>query len=90
MPQRAQMEKHVRKTRTRTLRNRARRRDMKAAIRAVMDAAHAGDAEAVKEAMPEAQQAIDKAARHGIVHQNTADRRKSRLVARVRRILGEE
>lgn len=84
------MEKHVRKTRRRTLRNRTRRRDMKQAIREVIEAAEAGDAEAVKDAMPEAQQAIDKAARHGIIHQNTADRRKSRLVARVRRMLGEE
>ena len=90
MPQRAQMEKHVRKTRTRTLRNRNRRKEMKQAIREVMEAAEAGDAEAVKDAMPEAQQAIDKAARHGIIHQNKADRRKSRLVARVRRMLGEE
>lgn len=84
------MEKHVRKTRTRTLRNRNRRKEMKQAIRSVVEAAEAGDAEAVKAAMPEAQQAIDKAARHGIIHQNKADRRKSRLVARARRILGEE
>jgi small subunit ribosomal protein S20 len=63
---------------------------MKQAIRAVMDAAEAGDADAVKDAMPAAQKAIDKAARHGIIHQNTAGRRKSRLVARVRRVLGEE
>lgn len=84
------MEKHVRQTRKRTLRNRTRRKDMKQAIRAVVDAAEAGDAEAVKDAMPEAQQAIDKAARHGIIHRNTADRRKSRLVSRVRRMLGEE
>ncbi len=84
------MEKHVRKTRTRTLRNRNRRKEMKQAIRMVVEAADAGDADAVKSAMPEAQQAIDKAARHGIIHQNKADRRKSRLVARVRRMLDEE
>jgi small subunit ribosomal protein S20 len=84
------MEKHVRRTRTRTLRNRNRRKEMKQAIRNVVEAAEASDAEAVKSAMPEAQQAIDKAARHGIIHQNKADRRKARLVARVRRMLGEE
>ena len=90
MPQRAQMEKHVRQTRKRTLRNRTRRRNMKQAIRTVIEAAEAGDADGVKDALPEAQQAIDKAARHGIIHANTADRRKSRLVSRVRRMLGEE
>ncbi len=84
------MEKHVRQTETRTMRNRARRKEMKQAIRAVMDAAEAGDAEAVNEAMPEAQKAIDKAARHGVIHENKAARRKSRLVARARRLLGEE
>jgi len=84
------MEKHLRQTRKRTLRNRTRRRDMKEAVRSVMEAAQAGDADTVKVAMPEAQQAIDKAARHGIIHANTADRRKSRLVARVRRMLDEE
>ncbi len=84
------MKKHLRQTRKRTLRNRTRRRDMKEAVRAVVEAAQAGDAEAVTVAIPEAQQAIDKAARHGIIHPNTADRRKSRLVARARRMLGEE
>jgi len=84
------MKKHVRQTRKRTLRNRTRRRDMKEAVRSVVEAAQAGDAEAVKLAMPVAQQAIDKAARHGIIHKNTADRRKARLVSRVRRVLGEQ
>lgn len=84
------MDKHVRKTRRRTLRNRMRRQAMKQAIRDVMDAAEAGDAEAVKAAMPEAQQAIDKAAKRGVLHKNTAARRKSRLVARVRDMLDQE
>lgn len=90
MPQRAHMEKHVRQTRKRTLRNRQRRRAMKEAIRQVVEAADASDADAVREAMPVAQKAIDKAARHGVIHKNTADRRKARLVSRVRRVLGEE
>ncbi len=81
------MEKHIRKTQTRTLRNRKRRKAMKDAVRLVLDAARAGDEDAVREAMPEAQKAIDKAAKRGILHKNTADRRKSRLVARVRRML---
>ncbi len=89
MPQRAAMKKHLRQTRTRTKRNRMRKQAMKRAIRAVVDAARAGDAEAVKENLPLAQKAIDKAAQRGIIHKHTAARRKSRLVARVRRMLAE-
>lgn len=89
MPQRAAMKKHLRQTRIRTKRNRMRKQAMKRAIRAVVDAARAGDAEAVKENLPLAQKAIDKAAQRGIIHKHTAARRKSRLVARVRQLLGE-
>ena len=87
MPQRAQMKKHLRQTRTRTLRNRRRRQAMKDSVRQVLDAARAGDEAAVREAMPEAQKAIDKAAHRGILHGNTAARRKARLVSRVRDML---
>lgn len=87
MPQRAQMSKHMRQTRKRTLRNRRRRKDMKEAVRQVLEAAQAGNEEAVREAMPVAQKAIDKAAKRGILHDNTAARRKARLVARVRDML---
>jgi len=89
MPQRAAMEKHIRQTRTRTQRNRMRKQAMKQAIRGVLDAARAGDADAVKDALPAAQKAIDKAAQRGVLHQHTAARRKSRLVARVRDMLGQ-
>ena len=81
------MEKHMRKTRKRTLKNRARRKDMKQAVRQVLEAAEVGDEAAVREALPMAQKAIDKAAKGGILHDNTAARRKSRLVARVRGML---
>ncbi len=90
MPQRSQTEKHMRQTRTRTLRNRRRRKAMKQAVREVLDAAEEGNAHEVREAMPAAQKAIDKAAQRGVIHKNTADRRKSRLVARVRGMLDEE
>ncbi|NLO07562.1 MAG: 30S ribosomal protein S20 [candidate division WS1 bacterium] len=84
------MAKHLRQTRRRTLLNRNRRKDMKESIRTVMDAARLGDSDTVKASLPQAQKAIDKAAKHGIIHANTAGRRKSRLVGRVRRMLGEQ
>ncbi|MGD9498649.1 MAG: 30S ribosomal protein S20 [Armatimonadota bacterium] len=89
MPQRAAMHKHLRQTRVRTQRNRMRKQAMKQAIRQVLEAARSGDAQAVKEALPVAQKAIDKAAQRGIIHQHTAARRKSRLVARARTMLGQ-
>ena len=90
MPQRAAMEKHVRQTRKRTLRNRMRKQAMRQAVREVLDAARAGDADAVKAALPTAQKAIDKAVQRGILHRHTGARRKSRLVSRVREMLGQE
>lgn len=90
MPQRAAMKKHLRQTRTRTLRNRRRKRAIKQSVRQVMDAARAGDAEAAQIALIDAQKALDKAAQRGVVHRHTAARRKSRLVARVRRLLAQE
>lgn len=84
------MEKHLRQTKTRTLRNRMRKQAIKQAVRQVLDAARAGDAEAAQIALIDAQKAIDKAVQRGIVHRHTAARRKSRLVARVRQMLGQE
>lgn len=84
------MEKHLRQTKTRTLRNRMRKQAIKQAVRQVMDAARDGDAEAAQIALIDAQKAIDKAVQRGIVHRHTAARRKSRLVARVRAMLGQE
>lgn len=84
------MEKHLRQTKKRTLRNRMRKQAIKQSVRQVMDAARAGDADAVQIALIDAQKAIDKAVQRGIVHRHTAARRKSRLVARVRQMLGQE
>lgn len=44
-----------------------------------LDAIAAKDAEKVKELLPVALQEIDKAASKGVIHKNTAARRKSRL-----------
>jgi len=84
------MKKHLRQTRTRTLRNRMRKQAVKQSVRQVLDAARAGDAESAQIALTEAQKAIDKAVQRGVLHRHTAARRKSRLVARVRQMLGQE
>ncbi len=89
MPQRGHMAKHLRKTKVRTYRNRLRKNAMKSTIREVMDAARDGDADTVAAGLPEAQKAIDKAAKHGVIHKHTASRRIARLVARTNAMLAE-
>ena len=53
------------------------------AIRRTMEAIATGDADAVKKAYDKASSVIDSAARKGVLHKNTAARKKSRLAAKV-------
>ena len=53
------------------------------AIRRTTEAIATGDADAVKKAYDKASSVIDSAARKGVLHKNTAARKKSRLVAKV-------
>lgn len=45
----------------------------------------AGDATAAEALMPTAAKAIDKAAKRGVIKDNTADRKKSRLAAAIKK-----
>ncbi len=53
-------------------------------VKSVQKAAIAGDSAKAKELLPKAYQAIDKAAKRGIIKDNTAARKKSRLTAKVK------
>lgn len=68
-------------------RNKAVRSDMKTRTKTVEKAAAAG--EDTEEALRLAIARIDKAASKGVIHKNTAARKKSRLVKRVARISAE-
>jgi small subunit ribosomal protein S20 len=68
--------KRMRQTKTRTVRNKATRSELRTAIKKVRSAATPADA---AKAMKEAEQMIDRAGRKNIVHRNTAARTKSRL-----------
>ena len=59
--------------------NLRRSRAMKDAVKDVRGAVAAGDAKAASEKLPVAYQALDKAAKRGIIKQNSASRTKSRL-----------
>lgn len=53
-------------------------------VKDVNKAVSAGDGAKAKELLPKAYQAIDKAAKRGVIKDNTAARKKSRLAARVK------
>ena len=53
------------------------------AIRRTTEAIAAGDADAVKKAFDKASSVIDSAAQKGVLHENNAARKKSRLAAKV-------
>ncbi len=90
MPQLQSSKKRLRQTVVRTERNRARRKTMKLAARAALEAARAGDQEGLKEAIAAAQKAFDKAAKVGAIHKGKAARRKSRLMKQIVKLSAAE
>ena len=81
-----QAEKRVRQSRVRRERNRMARGQMRSLIKQVRAALAAEDAERVRELLPKAVSRIDKTAKRGIIHRNTARRYKSLLDRRARRL----
>ena len=71
--------KRNRQNEKRRVRNRAVRSEINTRTKAAIDAAEHGD-ETADESLRLAVQRIDKAAAKGVIHKNTAARRKSRLV----------
>ena len=68
-------------------RNKAIRSELKTRERETVAAAEAGDATKAEELLLISQKRTDMAVTKGILHQNTAARRKSRLTIRVRSLL---
>jgi small subunit ribosomal protein S20 len=79
LPNTKSAEKRVRQTEKRTARNRRMKSMVKTSIRRFEEAVHAGDAEAAKIKLLSATRQIDKAAAKGVIHKNTAARKKSQL-----------
>ena len=77
--------KRNRQNEKRRLRNRAVRSELGTRTKAALAAADEGDDEAAAEALRQAMKRIDKAAAKGVIHKNTAARRKSRLAREVER-----
>ena len=81
--------KRNRQNEKRRLRNRTVRSEVNTRTKAALDAAEHGDEDA-DETLRLAVKRIDKAAAKGVIHKNTAARRKSRLVREIEHLRSEE
>ncbi len=73
----------------RNLRNQAVKTAIRKDVRAVTDAMAAGEAKKVVELFRAAASEIDRGVKKGVLHPNTAARKKSRLNALIKKTLGE-
>ena len=80
--------KRNRQNEVRHARNKAMRTELKTRVRNAIQAAEAGDAAAANEALRTAQKRIDMAATKGLIHKNTAARKKARLTKQINALLG--
>jgi small subunit ribosomal protein S20 len=88
MPSHKSAEKRVRVTAKRTAVNKARRSQIRSAIRTVEEALAAGDKKAATEALKAAEPQIMRGVSKGVVHKNTGSRKVSRLAARLKALKG--
>jgi small subunit ribosomal protein S20 len=78
--------KRIRVTRRRTIINRMRKSRMRHQIRALRRLLDQSNVSAAEELLPKTFSIIDRAAKWGIIHTNTADRYKARLHKRLKSI----
>lgn len=78
--------KRMRQNQKRRLRNRMTKSRIKTAVRAFLEAVRANQASLAREKFQLVQKLLDTAARKGILHRNTAARKKSRLQARLAKL----
>lgn len=78
--------KRARQTEKKTTVNRANKSRMRTALRGLKTAIAQGDQAAAENSYKEAVSVLDKSAKKGVIHKNTASRYKSRLSARVKKV----
>ncbi len=83
MPNIRSSKKDVRRTKVRTLRNKARKADVKTWKKKVLTALASGDEKAAQEAYNKFASATDKAAKKNTIHKNKASRLKSRMALKL-------
>ncbi len=82
-------EKRERQNRVRRMRNRAAKSTMRTAIKNFEAAVLANDAEQAKSALDASLKLLDATASKGVIHQNTANRKKSRLQVKYNALVAE-
>ena len=90
MPIKRAAKKSLRQIKKRTIRNLRRKRTVKDLIKSTIKAAEKGELDKVKDSLRKTQQAIDKAAKVGVIKKNTANRKKSRLAARLKKLVKKQ
>ena len=83
MPNIASAKKRMRQNDKQRLRNKARMSRLRSSLRKLDEAIGGGDIELVRACWQEAQTLLDRTAQRGMIHPNTAARRKARLSRRV-------
>ena len=83
MPNNASTKKRLRQTEKRTLRNKTVRTSMRTFQKKIWERIEEGDRAGAESLLPVVQQKIDKAAKHHILHVNTAANQKRRIAKRV-------
>jgi len=78
--------KRARQTEKKTTVNRTNTSRMRTALRDLRTAISAGDKKAAETSYSNAVSVLDKSAKKGVIHKNTASRYKSRLAARVKAV----
>lgn len=86
MPNLKAAKKALRHSRRRRALNDTWRRSYKSAVKVVRDAIRRGDVESAIKAFPAAERALDRTARHNILHPRNAARQKSRLQQAIKKI----
>lgn len=85
MPNIKAAKKSLRTSERRRIENDRRRRAMRKIIKDIKLLISGGKAKEAMEKLPEAYKAIDKASKKGVIKQNTASRKKSRLNAEIKK-----
>lgn len=84
MPNTKSAAKELRKTKKRTIKNLRVKRNIKSLAKAILKAVEAGDLDKAKKLFPDFQKTVDKAAKVNVIKKNTAARKKSRLVKKIK------
>ncbi|MFO7807116.1 MAG: 30S ribosomal protein S20 [Candidatus Moraniibacteriota bacterium] len=86
MPILESAKKYIKVTEKKTAFNRKRKKEMKNAIREVMDLIKEGKKDEASKSFIKAQKFIDKAVKKGVIKENTGARRKSSLVKKIKQL----